>query len=104
MKQKTEAQFKKMMVEMAIKIAEADIQSTNVDMAPTPDNQTNKDVDRFEERFAKIKQSVSTIFNGINNSDEFEQVLAYMVDQFSNVTDSSKLIAIRKVLAAKSKK
>jgi formyltetrahydrofolate synthetase len=62
---------------------------------------TEKDV--FEQRFDKIKATVQSMFNAINNQKEFEDVLSYMIDEFKYVTDSAKITAIRKVLALKSK-
>ena len=101
MKQKNEKEFKKFIMERAMKIAEVDTELPSTDIPDMPKD--NRDVTNFEERFDKIKTTVQSIFNAINNQKEFEDVLSYMIDEFKNVTDSAKITAIRKVLADKSK-
>jgi hypothetical protein len=101
MKQKNEKEFKKFIMERAMKIAEVDTELPSTDIPDMPKD--NRDVTNFEERFDKIKTTVQSIFNAINNQKEFEDVLSYMIDEFKNVTDSAKITAIRTVLADKSK-
>ena len=101
MKQKNEKEFKKFIMERAMKIAEVDTELPSTDIPDMPKD--NRDVTNFEERFDKIKTTVQSIFNAINNQKEFEDVLSYMIDEFKYVTDSAKITAIRKVLADKSK-
>ena len=106
MKQKNEKEFKKFIMERAMKIAEVDTELPSTDIPDMPKDDTggtNKDVQNFEQRFDKIKTTVQSMFNSINNAQEFEQVLSYMVDEFKYVNNSAKITAIRKVLAAKSK-
>jgi len=106
MKQKNEKEFKKFIMERAMKIAEVDTELPSTDIPDMPKDDTggaNRDVTNFEERFDKIKTTVQSIFNAINNQKEFEDVLSYMIDEFKNVTDSAKITAIRTVLADKSK-
>jgi hypothetical protein len=101
MKQKNEKEFKKFIMERAMNIAEVDTELPSTDIPDMPKD--NRDVTNFEERFDKIKTTVQSIFNAINNQKEFEDVLSYMIDEFKNVTDSAKITAIRKVLSDKSK-
>ena len=101
MKQKNEKEFKKFIMERAMKIAEVDTELPSTDIPDMPKD--NRDVTNFEERFDKIKTTVQSIFNAINNQKEFEDVLSYMIDEFKNLTDSAKITAMRKVLALKSK-
>jgi len=101
MKQKNEKEFKKFIMERAMKIAEVDTELPSTDIPDMPKD--NRDVTNFEERFDKIKTTVQSIFNAINNQKEFEDVLSYMIDKFEYTTDSAKINAIRKVLADKSK-
>jgi hypothetical protein len=101
MKQKNEKEFKKFIMERAMKIAEVDTELPSTDIPDMPKD--NRDVTNFEERFDKIKTTVQSIFNAINNQKEFEDVLSYMIDEFKYVTDSAKITAIRKVLTDKSK-
>jgi hypothetical protein len=103
MKQKNEKEFKKFIMERAMNIAEVDAEKElpSTDIPDMPKD--NRDVTNFEERFDKIKTTVQSIFNAINNQKEFEDVLSYMIDEFKYVTDSAKITAIRKVLADKSK-
>lgn len=107
MKTKDEKQFKKLIMERAMQIAEVDMEknlpSEEMPELPKDDTAANKDVSNFEMRFDKLKATVQSMFNSINNAQELEQVLSYMIDEFKYVTDSAKLTAIRKVLAAKSK-
>ena len=108
MKQKNEKEFKKFIMERAMKIAEVDTEkelpSTDIPDAPKGDTgAANRDVTNFEERFDKIKTTVQSIFNAINSTQELEQVLEYMLDEFKYVTKSAKITAMRKVLALKSK-
>ena len=108
MKQKNEKEFKKFIMERAIQIAEVDTEKElpSTDMPDIPKDVTggaNRDVTNFEERFDKIKTTVQSIFNAINSTQELEQVLEYMLDEFKYVTKSAKITAMRKVLALKSK-
>lgn len=103
MKTKDEKQFKKLIMERAMQIAEVDIEKDLAALDASKDDTVNKDVTNFEMRFEKLKSTVQSMFNSINNAQELEQVLSYMIDEFKYVTDSAKLTAIRKVLAAKSK-
>ena len=108
MKQKNEKEFKKFIMERAMQIAEVDTEKElpSTDMPDMPKDDTggaNRDVTNFEQRFDKIKTTVQSIFNAINNQKEFEDVLSYMIDEFKYVTDSAKITAIRKLLADKSK-
>ena len=106
MKQKNEKEFKKFIMERAMKIAEVDTELPSTDIPDMPKDDTggaNRDVTNFEERFDKIKTSIQSIFNAINSTQELEKVLEYMIDEFKYVTKSAKITAMRKVLALKSK-
>jgi hypothetical protein len=100
MKTKNEKQFKKLIMERAMQIAE--VESDQIEM-PAGKSDVNRDVTNFEDRFEKIKSSVQSVFNSINSTEELEQVLEYIIDEFKYATDSAKITAIRKVLATKSK-
>jgi hypothetical protein len=104
MKPRNEKEFKKFIMKEAENIANGPVKPEEMPELPN-DGKTkdSRDVSTFEERFDKIKGTVQSIFNSINNADEFEQVLSYMVDEFKYVSNSAKLLGIRKVLAAKSK-